>query len=668
MWVKLLVFYINLYWAFAQECSSLPSQFDYVIDTFETDSALYQSLSKLVPSSPVVNSDTAFTYTFDFESTDDVSDWDDTSYCYEEWVFFNQLEHADDNPDHAWKMKIGRGGQIVSFIGETVGETVPPQYHDGGPWIDEVWQQVSVNLNQDGVDSGLLEGESDPRPQFIHNAGGYMTNKKDGDATKWLFDKPFYSPALSLYCDNDENSCTYTNWGQQAHYVYNSDHPELPAMIYQNDVLFTLKVRDLDDGIVEVNSVNYNFGEHGYNYLNTPWGGPRLSTYPNFFRTFADGSEPELFTDFDFIMNLEDTAGYGMYVDNYKTDMEWITPEAMGTVTVNGAVSSRVQNGILQIIVPIVNEGTHIPDTSSGGASIWSDGSIILQLGKVAHWAWQGAKMYLEPDTDLTVDEMKTLFYVGQVLEFSTPSFDTELEDTQALGIVFGVDHQWSEQEQLRNSWIQQGQSIMPYGKTPEQADAILETVDPDLFQWAETRLRLWHSGSSARDYSVWSLNPRVWVRPNGAFWFRYYYVMGTFAEVKEKCESLVEHSDYGILDLDGADTEPIYLYTENGQYKATSDEMTDAICTGQNIPSTTHRPLFLVQYEDGTEVASFDPYFLHRVIDQPYDLFRPVDNVNIYQEFKSLLGYFEEDCTTLMEEAKKLPGGGDLQRRDVGV
>ena len=49
------------------------------------------------------------------------------------------MAHTDSNPNRSWALKIGKGGNIYSFVGP-YGETVPRQNNAHSPWNDEVWQ------------------------------------------------------------------------------------------------------------------------------------------------------------------------------------------------------------------------------------------------------------------------------------------------------------------------------------------------------------------------------------------------------------------------------------------------------------------------------------------------------------------------------------------------
>ena len=54
---------------------------------------------------------------------------------------------APENKNQTWTFRVGSGGNIYSFIG-AYGEAIPPQRHDDAPWIDEIWQCVTVDVTK----------------------------------------------------------------------------------------------------------------------------------------------------------------------------------------------------------------------------------------------------------------------------------------------------------------------------------------------------------------------------------------------------------------------------------------------------------------------------------------------------------------------------------------
>ena len=164
----------------------------------------------------------------------------------------SSISQLEKNASNDWKLRIGLGGQIYSLKTDALGETVPPQYRssDGGqwaPWVDEVWQTVSV-YNKDG-DS-----------KFNHSAGIYIKDP--------ILTEPFYTPRLATEIDEPNKSFYSMNWMQPAGKLYTEDNP--------SHIINLTKYKDLGDGVIEVTLGMYNFGStEVYNYHNMPWGGVR---------------------------------------------------------------------------------------------------------------------------------------------------------------------------------------------------------------------------------------------------------------------------------------------------------------------------------------------------------------------------------------------------------
>jgi hypothetical protein len=139
---------------------------------------------------------------FTFASSQAESNWDLPYVDLEQHVFLAKMNHHDANENRTWTIRLGKAGNIYSFVGP-MGETVPPQRHDESPWIDEVWQSVSVdqNLNKDGTN------------YFIHEAGTYQRDTGYDDSMGVPLTKvPFYSPSLGKHCDDESGECSFMSW------------------------------------------------------------------------------------------------------------------------------------------------------------------------------------------------------------------------------------------------------------------------------------------------------------------------------------------------------------------------------------------------------------------------------------------------------------------------
>ena len=188
-------------------------------------------------------------------------------------VFHNQMSYQNSiNPNTSYNIRIGKGGQLYSFRG-AFGESVPPQWvnpnwvqpsygggHSYAPWVDEVWQLVSVD--------GSIHNPPDSS-YFIHQAGVYLKTPEQTE--------PFYSPILAEYFNIDEQSYSVVNWGQQAH------TEDLQNINHDAGLLYYTKYTNKGKGIIQVDNMIYNFGQDNMNFLNVPWGGVRNSSLDHFF-------------------------------------------------------------------------------------------------------------------------------------------------------------------------------------------------------------------------------------------------------------------------------------------------------------------------------------------------------------------------------------------------
>lgn len=244
-------------------------------------------------------------FTTDYEPSG--SYWDPG--CDEEDVFLARLIHKEGDSVH-WNLGIGRAGIIYSFIGP-YGEGVPPQVHntDGlnlAPWIDEVWQIVTVNSTLNNSDripappGSTLASTIRSMPYFIHGAGAYRN-----DTMYARLPAPYYSPLMASWYDQQENALYTTNWGTQAH---------IPSL-HKSEVLYTYKYKDLGNGILENTLVISNFGDVQVHYHNMPWGGVRASNLPQVWLSKPDHSLERSYKTFGgddpgIVSSLDLTGGY----------------------------------------------------------------------------------------------------------------------------------------------------------------------------------------------------------------------------------------------------------------------------------------------------------------------------------------------------------------------
>jgi hypothetical protein len=231
---------------------------------------------------------TGFVFTRNYSASG--STWKIDSFP-ESVVYLAELRSGNSlNPNQAYQIRIGKGGQLYSFRSATK-EYVPPQWRSPGstqptygggtsfaPWMDEVWQMI-------GVDRTKNHPNSDSS-YYIHQAGVYLKTPSQK--------QPFYSPLVCEHYNAEENSYTVVTWGQQA------DTDETLKTGYTSGILYYTKYTIVGKGILQVDNMIYNFGQDEIDHLNVPWGGIRNSSLAHFFISKPDNTytnSPALFAD-----------------------------------------------------------------------------------------------------------------------------------------------------------------------------------------------------------------------------------------------------------------------------------------------------------------------------------------------------------------------------------
>jgi len=178
---------------------------------------------------------------FDWPGRNPKSDWFPDIRRFEQSTFQAIMSHKDVTGKRSWDIRIGRGGNIYShFTPDMHGETWPPQEHDDAPWIDEVQQTISVNINLNKRNiQEYCPGFPNTKDKeqckwyFIHQAGAYQ---QDSPYT----DSPFYSSSLARHCSG--NTCTFATWGTQAHV----------ATAFTSPIIYINRYTNCDNGISEL--------------------------------------------------------------------------------------------------------------------------------------------------------------------------------------------------------------------------------------------------------------------------------------------------------------------------------------------------------------------------------------------------------------------------------
>lgn len=186
------------------------------------------SASKRTSCSSTASTD-ATSFSFVFPGTKAESNWHPPFVQYEADLFQAIMSHTDTG-NRTWEMRIGKGGNMYSHYNpHTYGETMPPQNHAQSPWIDEVQQSVSVNLD---LNFKTAYGN---KAYYIHQAGAYQRDAESLSTTH----APFFSPSLAHHCSG--NSCMFAGWGTQAHV----------ATQFTSPIMYVNKYTNCGDGVIE---------------------------------------------------------------------------------------------------------------------------------------------------------------------------------------------------------------------------------------------------------------------------------------------------------------------------------------------------------------------------------------------------------------------------------
>lgn len=227
-------------------------------------------------------------------------DWNETH------VFLNMMKFTHPtNANKSFELRLGKGAQVYSFISD-FGEAIPPQwrqkYNENGtvisqstpsivngkilsekgnwaPWVDEVWQMVNSDQNDQITENGVVDIQN----RNMHQAGSYLNNfaHRASDHTE----KPFYSPIVASYYDAEKQEFTAVNWVQSEDpsYLYDGRSDCNPCFEdkFKPATLFYTKYKNLGDGMLQVDYLMVNHHEtRETRFFNVPFIGIRKSSLP----------------------------------------------------------------------------------------------------------------------------------------------------------------------------------------------------------------------------------------------------------------------------------------------------------------------------------------------------------------------------------------------------
>jgi hypothetical protein len=341
------------------------------------------------------------------------STWDTLSARFEEDVFLAEFAHTDVDGDKSWVIRVGKGGNIYSYVGP-FGEAMPPQTHEDAPFVDEVWQMVT----RDAVHS----------TSSIYQAGVYQN-------TAILESKPFYSPSIAKHCSANSRQCSFATWGQQAN---------VPSADTSSTIYYT-QYTDCGNGVLEVTNVLHNaapLGGDALRYLNVPYGGVRSSTFRDALLARSSDSVADLVNPLP-VFGAEQGSSLSAQ-GGYLTFAEALLP-IEPLLCKNGANFIACPTGYEDAVFVIRNDGDcsepafHtgswgkytircVVETSVNLGSIGCYNSCPFQLTNprgerviitgVVHWLYNGYSFYFWPET-MTASEINAIFKGGDLITVS---------------------------------------------------------------------------------------------------------------------------------------------------------------------------------------------------------------------------------------------------------
>jgi hypothetical protein len=574
-------------------------------------------------SSTSCNNDNAATTTFNynFVSSETRSKWNSQSAKFEKDVFIAEMISSpnDNNQNQSWKIRVGSGGNIYSYFNNIYGEAMPPQIHEKGPFVDEVWQNVAVNNN--------LNKPADGKSYFIHNAGTYQ---KDAD----LLTKPFFSPNLAKHCHGDV--CSFVSWGQQAH---------VPTT-FNSSALYYYRYKDCGSGILEVTTIIHNAARVSdttsyYNYLNVPWGGVRQSTFQDVFRAKKDGTGNEQLDpigawgstrEIATIKKLRDLGGYTTFVEDVpRTSNSYTLPTnlILKLGKNNPCVESKshtASRGYYTVKCTLLATGTVLSGETSELQFTTPRGDTFSVNG-VLHWSWQGTDWYFYPK-GLKAADLNKILQTNDVLAVKYHDAGKRVEDNLALTFIHGVDKENT-----------------------------------------NLRVRTGTAGTiGSRNYIVYTVNAFGPIKPSESYYLRNYVLTDTFTKSHAKAKMFSNEVEQG-MDLKKSGRK-VTLYsksdtftfalgsdaTTRGKLACDSNAILNA-CEGKTIPHNGAIPLYYVACGESYYVGTNPYHFEPKQGSEKY--YRPYNSIcNNLRPKWTLLGYFQDDnrCASIREAYKYYP------------
>lgn len=552
------------------------------------------------------------TYTFKYQKSP--SAWSEEATKVEEDLFLAEMSHLNsENANKSWSIRVGQGGNIYSFRG-AYGEAVPPQNHPGSIFVDEVTQSVSVHMNE-------KIGQ-----YYIQQAGGYLDEHDKSEL-------PVFSPTIAQHCQNEQ--CGFASWGQKADI----------RTKFESNILYFNSYRDCGEGVIQFSTVIHNTGNidgsgDDVTYLNVPWGGVRQSTLRDIFRSSPDGQmhldyPPKFFTPGrESILNPNDTGGYTTFTeqvvvpksiyDEYPFELPddmhiVLADEIAGHYSKSNSllahkycISARIEP------VPIEHKDGCL-DCDLSFTNKRTGDSIEVRM--VLHWAWKNSQLYFCPE-NIDAGQFNAIFKKNDEIIVSRRNVGKPMEDNLALTFVHGFQSPLAE-------------------------------------RYASSRIHWGKCGDASRDFTVFTCNTRVAIKPGDTYFYQQYIVTGELMKANETASEWVDEVHEDIFhsgELTGTD---IYLYsTDDKTFGVHVEGQTSCLrgvsrCQGKSVPGFGLSALFAIRCGDQKYVG-FDKYVF-----APYN---DVTKEHISSQCKGipsdvspdwkLLGFFEKEKCDYLHSA----------------
>eukprot|EP00586_Coscinodiscus_wailesii_P007981 CAMPEP_0172521694 /NCGR_PEP_ID=MMETSP1066-20121228/292723_1 /TAXON_ID=671091 /ORGANISM="Coscinodiscus wailesii, Strain CCMP2513" /LENGTH=1168 /DNA_ID=CAMNT_0013304643 /DNA_START=136 /DNA_END=3642 /DNA_ORIENTATION=+ len=607
--------------------------------------------------------------TFDYTFTLSPPYFDDQYIPQEQLLFLAQMEHIDDDPSKSWKIRIGTGGNIYSYVGP-LGETMPPNRKAENYMVDEVWQNVAVN-------SALNNGEHGP--YFIHQAGIYQKDSPRSDMPY------FFSPNVVHWCDGAGRECRFASWGQHAH---------VPTK-YVSKALYINRYRDCGDGVLEATTGIHNFDNNmasdvadyviendtpvRFNYMSFPWFGVNNKVYRDVLISDSTSDEyitkwPNPFFGADPLKELRTTKGYSMFAEFRRERSEFVLP---GTIVdpaavqpdfIMGVVGQR--NGQDVSCLPFkfhsVNYQTYMLrcrlDTTikytkpCRGCDLTLTNTRTQQsidVINVEHWSWYNSGL-----------DMYELYIAPKSGQVSNRFTWTTYDATFAEEVAAGVNAVLAVGDEFVVSWTDSGIEddenhvlAFVHGNDPEITYAQNGELEQYWGGWA--KLHYGDANSFERKFMVFNEVQYIWMDPGATFGRKQYIITGkNISDAGLTAQSWVneaiqDFSQIGDLPSTQIDVVMNQAGTHYGVALGGNECTGSAVCTGSSTPRYDPVKKFTIPHFEiicgnqvyfGPDLYHFAPY--DTTTEYQYSYVCDESDYTIRPQIR-LIGYFPDgDCS----------------------